>query len=232
MPLSPRPQFLNGPNICTRSRIIWLSETTDTLKAAYRPSTHGFETQMRLFTKLSRKAWSGDQADLSDGGPTSTANLRLAESLAPMTISSARGQLRNRDVGRIGIARHGAHTIGNRIDLVVPEYDSQLVIPHQLDRNLQARRRAVVEVGGGLGDVLQRRNLEHHAVRREVGDFGASLVLLVRPRNHRADLLKAHPSGLGACVAGDATPLHEKAQAPLLSRGQRRMVAGDELVPP
>jgi hypothetical protein len=105
------------------------------------------------------------------------------------------------------------------------------MVPHLADRGLEIGRRAVVEVGCGLGDVLERRHFEDHAVARHVRHADSALVLLVRPRDHGADLLKHGSAHLRAGVARHASHVEEDAQPMLLVCGQRRRRAGEEAVP-
>jgi hypothetical protein len=50
--------------------------------------------------------------------------------------ASTRRQLGSRDVGRIRLARHRAHPLGDRGDVPIRQRDAELVVPHQLDRGL------------------------------------------------------------------------------------------------
>ena len=82
-----------------------------------------------------------------------------------------------------------------------------------------------MEVRRGLGDVAQRRHLEHHLVGFVLGHVEAALVGAIGPRLDQARLLIQRATEQVAHVTGGAANLHELVQTGFLGVGQRGLVA-------
>src|SRR5512142_3270033 len=117
------------------------------------------------------------------------------------SLRCALRQLRALDVAHRYLSRQRIHPDFNRLHLGVSECYSTLMNRHVADRLVQRRNRAVMEVWSRLFDVPQRGDLEHHLVVRLLGHLVESLLGLVEPRLHNAELLVRRSTDIRTVVA-------------------------------